>query len=42
MSKDFYYNVIADYLVARGLKVLDLNMTSFQNHMMLSNVISYD
>jgi hypothetical protein len=33
---------VADYLVARGMKVHDLNMTFFQEHMYLKNVVSYD
>jgi hypothetical protein len=42
MSDTFSYSITADYLVARGIKVLDLNMTFFQEHMQLNNVESYD
>ena len=42
MNPQFSYSFEADYLVARGLKVIDLNMTSFQNHMFLSQVVSYN
>jgi hypothetical protein len=35
MNENFNYNIIADYLVARGLKVIDLNMTFFQEHLFL-------
>jgi hypothetical protein len=38
----FNYHVVVDYLVARGLKVRDLNMTSFQEHMFMSQVVSYN
>lgn len=30
VNLNFYYRISLDYLVARGLKVFDLNMTSFQ------------
>jgi hypothetical protein len=42
VSRDYSYRIEADYLVARGLKVQDLNMTSFQEHVTLSYVESYD
>jgi hypothetical protein len=42
VSPNFTYRIVADYLVARGLKVRDLNMTSFQEHLFLKEVVSYD
>lgn len=42
VSSDFTYRIVADYLVARGLKVKDLNMTSFQEHLFLKDVVSYN
>lgn len=41
-SPNFDYYLKADYLVAHGLKVYDLNMTSFQEHIFLQNVVSFD
>lgn len=41
-SPNFDYYLKADYLVAHGLRVYDLNMTSFQEHVFLQNVVSYD
>lgn len=42
VSNSFTYGFAADYLVARGLKTKDLNMTFFQEHMFLKDVVSYD
>lgn len=41
-SPDFDYYLKVDYLVAHGLRVYDLNMTSFQEHIFLENVVSFD
>lgn len=42
MNTEFKYNIVADYLVARGLKTIDLNMTSFQEHVFMGQVVSYN
>lgn len=38
----FKYSLTVDYLVAFGLRILDLNMTSYQEHLMMSRIDSYD
>ena len=42
VNSGFSYRIVVDYLVARGLKVKDLNMTSFQEHLFLKDVVSFN
>jgi hypothetical protein len=42
VNSGFSYRIAVDYLVARGLKVKDLNMTSFQEHVFLKDVVSFN
>ncbi len=42
MNTEFKYSIAADYLVARGLKTIDLNMTSFQEHVFMGQVVSFN
>jgi hypothetical protein len=31
-----------DYLLARGLRVSDLNFTSYQEHLMIGDLVTYN
>ena len=42
VNKNFKYSLTVDYFVARGMRVMDLNMTSYQEHLMMSHIVSYD
>lgn len=42
ISKEFSYSIVVDYLVVRGLVTYEFNMTFFQEHVYLKNVVSYD
>jgi len=34
--------ITVDYLLARGLRVSDLNFTSYQEHLMIMDLTTYD
>lgn len=42
MNPSVRYWVKIDWIVARGMKLVTLNMTDFQEHVFKGNVISYD
>jgi hypothetical protein len=42
VNPDFRYSITIDYLVAHGLKIDHMNVTSFQSHEMLSQVKAFD
>ena len=42
VNPDFTYHLTIDYFVARGMRIYDLNMTSYQEHIMISDIVSYD
>ena len=42
MKENMVYSIHADYLVARGLQILNLNMTEYQSHLQLRHIRSYN
>jgi hypothetical protein len=42
VSPAFRYYLKVDYLVARGFRIMNLNMTSYQEHLMIKDLVSYD
>ena len=42
VNPDFEYSLTVDYLVARGLRIMELNMTSYQEHLEPGRIVSYD
>jgi hypothetical protein len=42
VNPNFKYSLTIDYLIGSGFKVMYLNMSSYQEHLMMSDIISYD